>query len=135
MKDTKKELYDFYDQIVNSIYLNVCAERNNAGEIILWDFQQTNPTDRLYFNVAAAASDIYGKNIYLNMPFIEFVKFAWKRRKVRKNLCWVSPRLEKALPSEAKTSVYLIMEYVANHYGITMDEFEKINDTYYGWYE
>ena len=134
MEDTKKELYDFYDKIVNSIYLNICAERNYAGEIILWDFQENNPVDRLYFNVAAAASDIYGVNIYLNMSLINFIKFAWKRRKVRKNICWLSPRIAKTLPSDAKTSVYLIMEYVAEHYGISMDKFEEINNEYYGWY-
>ena len=128
--EEKKELYDFYDKIVNSIYLNVCAERNHAGEIILWDFQSDNPIDQLYFNVAAAASDIYECNIYLDMPFFKFWKFC-REKKSRKNLCWASPRFKKGLPDEAKTSVYLIMEFVKDHYNISMDTFKEINEAYY----
>ena len=129
--EDKKELYDFYDKIVNSIYLNVCAERNKADDdIILWDFQSTNPVDRLYFNVATAASDIYECRIYLDMPFFKFWKFC-REHKGRKNICWISPRLKKALPNEVKTSVYIIMEYVRDYFNISMDTFKEINEAYY----
>ena len=128
--EENKELYDFYDKIINTIYLNVCAERNKAGDIILWDFQSDNPIDRLYFHVATAASDIYECRVYLDMPFFKFWKFC-RKNKGRKNLCWISPRLKKLYPSEIKTSVYLIMEYVKDFYNISMDTFKEINEAYY----
>lgn len=128
--EENKELYNFYDKIVNSIYLNVCAECKHTGEIILWDFQPDNPTDRLYFNVAAVTSDIYEQAIYLDMPLFKFWKFC-REHKGRKNMCWLSPRLKKSYSAEVKTSVYLIMEYVANHYDIPMKTFKEINEAYY----
>ena len=128
--EENKELYDFYDKIVNTIYLNVCAERKHTGEIVIWDFQPDSAVDLLYYNVATAASDVYKCNIYLDMPLLKFWKFC-REHKGRKNLCWVSPRLKKLYPPEIKTSVYIIMDCVRMHHDITMDIFKRINEAYY----
>ena len=128
--EDKKEIYDFYDKIVNSIYLNVCAERKRAGEIIIWDFQPENPADLLYYNVATAASDVEECDVYLDMPLLKFWKFC-REHKGRKNLCWMSPRLKKTYPAEVKTSVYIVMDYVRMHYNIPIGMFKRINEAYY----
>ena len=130
-----EEKYNEYDILVNSIYLNICAERQHAGKIILWDFQESQNGDRLYFNIATIAADLSDENIYLNMPFVQYLKLKWKRRKSRTNLRWVNPLMEKKLPNEVKTSVYIILDYVATSYNKDMKIFKEINDEYYGWVE
>lgn len=128
-----EEMYSEYDVLVNSIYLNICAERQHTGKIVLWDFQESQDADRLYFNVATIVADLNDENIYLNMPLIDYIKLKWKRRKSRKNLRWVTPFMAKNLPNEAKTSVYIILDFVATSYNKDMKIFKKINDAYYGW--
>ena len=128
-----EEKYNEYDMLVNSIYLNICAERKHVGKIILWDFQEHNGADRLYFNVATIVADLNGENIYLDMPLIDYLKMKWKRRKTRKNLRWVNPVMKKKLPNEAKTSVYIILDFVANAYNKDINIFKEINKEYYGW--
>lgn len=130
-----EEKYNEYDVLVNSIYLNICAERQHAGKIILWDFQESQDADRLYFNVATIVADLNDENIYLNMPLIDYIKLKWKRRKSRKNLRWINPFMAKNLPVEAKTSVYIILDFVARAYNKDMKIFKEINDEYYGWVE
>lgn len=130
-----EEKYNEYDVLVNSVYLNICAERQHIGKIVLWDFQESQDTDRLYFNVATIVADLNDENIYLNMPLIDYIKLKWKRRKSRKNLRWVTPAMRKSLPDEAKTSVYIILDFVVTSYNKDMKIFKEINDAYYGWIE
>ena len=63
----------------------------------------------------------------------EVLKMKWKRRKTRKNLRWVSPWMAEKLPDKAKTSIYLIVDFVREYYGVPYEIFEKINDEFYGW--
>lgn len=128
-----EEKYNEYDVLVNSVYLNICAERKHIGKIVLWDFQESQDTDRLYFNVATIVADLNDENIYLNMPLIDYIKLKWKYRKSRKNLRWVTPAMKNSLPNEAKTSVYIILDFVASTFKKDMKIFKEINDAYYGW--
>jgi hypothetical protein len=89
--------------------------------------------DRLYYNVACIVADLTDKQLYIQMPFFEYLRFKFKRRQ-RKNLHWVS-RHAKWVNPEGKTSVYIIMDYIREYYGIEMDVFEEINNAYYGWIE
>ena len=124
-----------YDMVVSTIMQNVMAEFKLAGKIILWDFQEDEDYDRLYFNVAAIVSDLRGVPMYIRMPFFKYLKLKWKRRKTRKNLRYISRWAAKEIPQEHKTSVYILMDFVREFYGIDMDYFKKINDEYYGWVE
>ena len=130
-----KEKFGHYDEIVNTILMNVLVERKRCNKILLWDFTPDLPADRLYFNVAAIVADMNKELIYLNMPFLDYLKFKWKRRNSRKNLRYFGPIRSRRLDNECKTSIYLIMDFVAERMGITHDLFKEINDEYYGWIE
>ena len=124
-----------YNQIVGTILQNVLAERNITDKIILWDFQESQSMDRLYFNVASIVADMGKERMYLQMPFFTYLKMKWKRRKTRKNLRWCGPLMAHKLPDEAKTSVYILMDYVREYHDVSYDTFEKINNEFYGWVE
>ena len=119
-----------YDAIVGTIMQNVLAESHRAdGKIVLWDFQQDQPMDRLYYHVACLISDIYNQQIYLEMKLFDYLKFK-KANKKRKNLHWVW-RKHNSLPDECKTSVYIIMDFIRSYYDIPVKTFEEINKEYY----
>ena len=103
--DTNKQ----YDEIVRTIMQNVLAERNIANRIVLWDFQEEQAMDKLYFNVASIIADIYKENIYLQMPLIPYLKMKWRRRKGRKNLRWIGHFRANQLPEDAKKDIYDII--------------------------
>ena len=124
-----------YNQIVGTIMQNVFAERNVANKIVLWDFQESQPMDRLYFNVASIVADMGKERMYIQMPFFAYLKMKWKRRKTRKNLRWCGPLRARKLPNKAKTSVYILMDYVREYYDIALEVFEAINNEFYGWVE
>ena len=130
-----KEKYGHYDEVVNTILMNVLVERQRCDKILLWDFTPELAADRLYFNIAAVVADMNKEPIYLNMHLFDYLKFKWKRRKSRKNLRYFGPVQAKKLDNEHKTSIYLIMDFVAEQMDITHDLFKEINDAYYGWIE
>lgn len=128
-----EDKYKHYDEIVKTIVLNVEAERQYAGKIILWNFHEEKDSDKLYFNVAAVVADIYNELMYVQMPLIPYLKMKWKRRKTRKNLRRLGRRVIKTLPVQSQTSIGIIMEFVKNHYKETDEIFTEINNEYYGW--
>lgn len=131
----EKEKFEKYDKVVNTVVMNVFVEQKRCGKILLWDFTPELPADRLYFNVAAIVADLGKEPIYLNMPFIAYLRFKWKRRKARKNLRYFGPIQARKLSDDNKTSIYLIMDFVAEQLNITHDFFKEVNDAYYGWVE
>lgn len=132
MDEFKNEM-PTYDTVVGTIMSNVIVERQRCGKIILWDFQEDNDWDRLYFNVAAIAADMNHEVMYLQMPFWNYIKMKWKRRKQRKNLRYLSRSRAEDVPYENRTSIYIIMSFIAEFYNLDKDYFGKINDEYYGW--
>lgn len=123
-----------YNQIVGTIMQNVISECGLAGDkIVLWDFHEDQPYDRLYFNAAAIVANWKKKRMYVQMPFINYVKFKWKRRKTHKSLRWCGPLMASRIPNNAKTSIYLIMSFVAEYYNIDMEVFKTIQDEFYSW--
>ena len=124
-----------YDMVVGTIMQNVFAEHKLAGKIILWDFQEKQDLDRLYFNVAAMVSDLIKEPIYIQMPLFKYLKMKWKRRKTRKNLRYLTRWAAKDVPFESRTSVFIIMDFIREFYQVDLDYFKKINDEYYGWVE
>lgn len=132
MDEFKNEM-PTYDTVVGTIMSNVIVERQRCGKIILWDFQEDNDWDRLYFNVAAIVADMNHEVMYLQMPFWKYIKMKWKRRKQRKNLRYLSRSRAEEVPIESRTSIYIIMSFVAEFYNLDKDYFGKINSKYYGW--
>ena len=122
-----------YDEVVATIMSNIIVERHRCGKIVLWDFQEDNDWDRLYFNVAAIVADMNKELIYLQMPFWKYLKMKWKRRKQRKNLRYLFSWRADNIPLENRTSVYILMDFVREFYKLPQSYFKEINDEYYGW--
>ena len=130
-----EDKYKQYDTVVNTIMMNVIVERQRCGRYLLWDFNPNCDTDRLYFNITAIAADLNREFIWLDMPFIDYIKFKWKRRKTRKNLRYFGPIHKYFLDKEYQTSIYMIMDFICEQLNINHDFLKEINDEYYGWYE
>lgn len=128
-----KDKYGRYDEIVNTVLMNILVERERCGKILLWDFNPIDHGDRLYFNVAAIVADLNKEPIYLNMHLFDYLKFKRKRRKSRKNLRYFGPHKAAALDDEHKTSIYIIMDYIRETMGFDYSLYKEINDAYYGW--
>ena len=127
--------YEQYDQVVNVILTNIFVERNRCGKYLLWDFNPVCDSDRLYFNITALAADLNREFIWLDMPFIDYIKMKWKRRKTRKNLRYFGPIRKYFLDNEYKTSIYMITDFICEQLNISHSLLKEINDEYYGWYE
>ena len=125
--------YTQYDNVVSTIMTNILIERERCGKYILYDFQPSNDADKLYFNVATIAADLYREKIYLGMPLLDFIFFWKKRRKKRHNLRWLNPIQKKKLSNEDKTSVSIIMDFICVQLKLNYRLFKEINDEYYGW--
>jgi len=130
-----KEKYAHYDEVVNTIMTNVLVERQRCGKYLLWDFNPTCDSDKLYFNITAIAADLNREFIWLDMPFIDYIKFKKQRQKTRKNLRYFGPIHKRLLKDEYKTSIYMIMDFICEQLNITHETFSRINSEYYGWYE
>lgn len=125
--------YKLYDSVVSTIMSNVMVECARCGKILLYDFKPELDMDKLYFNVAAIVADMSKEKLYLHMPFWDYIKLRIKFKKKRTNLVWFPPWAEKKLEDENKTSVSIIMSFVAEKLEISEDLFKEINDEYYGW--
>ena len=125
--------YKLYDSVVSTIMSNVMVECARCGKILLYDFKPELDMDKLYFNAAAIVADISKEKLYLHMPFWDYIKLRIKFKKKRTNLVWFPPWAEKKLEDEYKTSVDIIMSFVAEKLEISEDLFKEINDEYYGW--
>lgn len=131
----EKEKLGKYDEVVNTVLINIFVEHKRCGKYLLWDFNPVDPGDRLYFNITAVAADLDKEFIWLNMPLIDYIKLKWKRRKTRNNLRYFGPIKARKLDNEHKTSVYIIMSFIAEQLKFDYSLFKEINDAYYGWVE
>lgn len=128
-----EDKYKQYDQVVQTVMTNILVERQRCGKFIIYDFDQTEDGNKLYFNVTAVAADLNKEKIYLNMPLLDFIFFWKKRRKKRKNLRWLNPIQKKKLPDENKTSAFIIMDFICKELNLNYHLFTEINNEYYGW--
>lgn len=133
MEMTEETKYKTYDNVVSTIMMNILIERKRCGKFLIYDFDQTDDGNKLYFNVAAVAADLEKEKIYLDMPLLDFIFFWKKRHKNRKNLRWFGPFQKRKLLDENKTSVSIIMDFICKELKINYRLFKEINDEYYGW--
>ena len=132
MEYTNQQLIE-YNNIASVVMNNVLAEKQRMGDIILWDFQPDQDMDRLYYNVAALTSDVLGLNIYLDLPFIDYLKFKWKRRKGRKNIRRVNKKIKNRIGINDRTSIYEIMMFIQKELELDNYKFGQVNEAFYGW--
>ena len=126
--------YKKYDEVVSVIMTNVLVERERCGKYILYDFDETDDANKLYFNVTTVAADLNNEKIYVDMPLLSYIKFWKKRSKKRSNLRWFNWFQKKKL-NKYRTSVDLIMNFICEQLKLNYRLFKEINDEYYGWVE
>lgn len=132
---TEETKYKMYDNVVSTVMMNVIVEKQRCGKFLIYDFDQTDDGNKLYFNVMSVAADLEKEKIYLDMPLLDFIFFWKKRRKNRKNLRWFGPLQKRKLSDENKTSTLIIMDFICEQLNLNYRLFKEINDEYYGWIE
>lgn len=130
---TEETKYKMYDNVVSTVMMNVIVEKQRCGKFLIYDFDQTDDGNKLYFNVTLVAADLAKEKIYLDMPLLDFIFFWKKRRKNRKNLRWFGPFQKRKLSDENKTSTLIIMDFICEQLNLNYRLFKEINDEYYGW--
>ena len=130
---TKETKYKQYDDVVNTVMKNVIVERHRCGKFLIYDFDQEDDSNRLYFNVTLIKADLEKEKVYLDMPLLDFISFWKKRHKARKNLRWLNPLQKRKLSDENKTSATIIMDFICKQLNLNYRLFKEINDEYYGW--
>ena len=65
----------FYDDLVNKTFINIFTLSKDKDGIYLSNFNQNNKNHKYFLQVARNVSTITGKQIYLNMTLIQFLKF------------------------------------------------------------
>ena len=65
----------FYDDLVNKTFINIFTLSKDKDGIYLSNFIQNNKNHKYFLQVARNVSTITGKQIYLNMTLIQFLKF------------------------------------------------------------
>lgn len=129
-----EERYKLYDEIVSLILLNIVSEYSLCkNQIIIWNFNPENPLHQLYFNVAAIFSDLNKTFLYIQTDFFTYLKLKWKRRKVRKNLRYLTKSKAESIPKENQTQIETILNYIKETKNLDSSIFEEINKAYYGW--
>ena len=121
-----KEKYDLYDKIISSCMVNFYSFSKDNDKIILRDFFSKSNTYLFAFEVAKIVSDIYtNKQIYINMPFIKYIFFKIKNRKVKLKYIKKCEEVDNALNIED------MLYFVADSYGVKYSIFAEIYETYW----
>ena len=121
-----KERYDLYDKIISSCMVNFYSFSKDNDKIILRDFLSKSNTYLFAFEVAKIVSDIYpNKQIYIDMPFIQYIFFKIKNRKVKLKYIKKCEEVDNALNIED------MLDFVADSYGVEFSIFAEIYETYW----
>ena len=143
-----KERYDLYDKIISSCMVNFYSFSKDNDKIILRDFFsksnkylfginiEKNNNNKLVicnyqnksfaFEVAKLVNAIYpNKQIYIDMPFIQYIFFKIKNRKVKLKHIKKCEEVDNALNIED------MLDFVADSYGVEFSIFAEIYETYW----
>ena len=106
--------------------VNFYSFSKDNDKIILKDFLSTSKPYLFAFEVAKIVSDIYpNKQIYINMPFIKYIFFKIKNRKVKLKYIKKCEEVDNALNIED------MLDFVADSYGVEFSIFAEIYETYW----
>ena len=121
-----KERYDLYDKIISSCMVNFYSFSKDNDKIILKDFNQNLKCYMFEFEVAKIVSSIYqDREIYIDMPFIQYIFFKIKNRKVKLKHIKKCEEVDNALNIED------MLDFVADSYGVEFSIFDEIYETYW----
>ena len=120
-----KETLDLYDKIITSCMVNTYSFSKN-GKIILKDFNQNLKCYMFEFEVATIVSSIYqDREIYIDMPFIQYIFFKIKNRNVKLKYIKKCEEVDNAFNIED------MLDFVADSYGVEFSIFDEIYETYW----
>lgn len=121
--------YKRYDEVLNSILLNVMVEEGRDNGIYLKGYDGS-AKDKLYLNAAIATSALTGQQkIVMLMPLHKYIVFLCKNWKGKRQFKWMSDWRAK---SEITSNLNDILDCVAKALNVTDEEFEEIYNAYYG---
>lgn len=121
-----KEKYDLYDKIISSCMVNFYSFSKDNDKIILRDFFSKSNTYLFAFEVAKLVNAIYpNKQIYIDMPFIQYIFFKIRNRKVKLKYIKKCEEVDNALNIED------MLDFVADSYGVEFSIFAEIYETYW----
>lgn len=139
-----KEKQRLYDEVISTLITNVMAERKRNGEIILYEFDSSNPSHMLYYEASTIISDISHKPIYLNMKLWDYIKFVYHNIKRWRLLKWMSNtkaaeiELDKEVDSETfkitpvSTLISFVKQFYLKEKNLSFSEFDEIYSEVYG---
>ena len=120
-----KETLDLYVKIITSCMVNTYSFSKN-GKIILKDFNQNLKCYMFEFEVAKIVSSIYqDREIYIDMPFIQYIFFKIKNRNVKLKYIKKCEEVDNAFNIED------MLDFVADSYGVEFSIFDEIYETYW----
>ena len=120
-----KETLDLYDKIITSCMVNTYSF-SKSGKIILKDFNQNLKCYMFEFEVAKIVSSIYqDREIYIDMPFIQYIFFKIKNRNVKLKYIKKCEEVDNAFNIED------MLDFVADSYGVEFSIFDEIYETYW----
>lgn len=82
----KDELYNLYDQAINSLMVNIYTLTKDKKEIILSHIDRKNKNHLLILRVALIAKDIYDFPLKIKTGFWDWAILNWKMKKLTKRI-------------------------------------------------
>ena len=78
----KDELYNLYDQAINSLMVNIYTLTKDKKEIILSHIDRKNKNHLLILRVALIAKDVYDFPLKIKTNFWNWLALNWRMRKM-----------------------------------------------------
>ncbi len=129
-KNAEDKIANYYDQIIGSCMVNTYS-LSNEGKIVLKNFNPQSNLHMFEYQVAAIVQSMYqDRQIYLNMPLMQYLKFKWKNRKKIK-LKWISSAEIQKLDLEADLLTDMLL-HVSDAYEENPTIFGMIYTKYWG---
>jgi hypothetical protein len=123
----KDELYNLYDQAINSLMVNIYTLAKDKKEIILSHVDRKNKNHLLILRVALIAKDIYDSPLKIKTGFWNWAILNWRMKKLTKRIT-----REKNLDENVKIDELIdFMSPVLREVIGTDFEFGHIYDAFY----
>lgn len=119
----EKELYELYDKLVSTTYVNIFSLTKDK-EIILKEYSYKDKTARTFLEVAAMVAYISNKEVYLQTSLFDFIRTRIKSK--NKHVRWISPKKEVD-----GIKIHEVAKFEADAYNQNPSIFDEIFETYY----
>ena len=121
-----EDKYKLYDELLATLYVNIQVEYGRDEGIYIYGYTDT-PECNVYMRMAEAHADLNDIQIVMLMPLMPYLRFKFKRWKVRKRYKWIAPQKYY----ETVTPLTEITRFVAEHFKQPYSIYEDIYNEYY----